>query len=115
VRYRNLELVRQNVGHEANVSGWIIAPHLLKRFSAVLQPAASYRPSHCLSWCCARQSHGISKAPDQMLIPALSGGVLVGNVIQRISSVCNGPAVCDHPAASNLRRLSAIFDQEKAA
>jgi hypothetical protein len=37
VRHRNLELVRQNVGHEANVSGWIIAPHLLKRFSTVLQ------------------------------------------------------------------------------
>jgi hypothetical protein len=39
VRHRNLEVVRQNVGHEANVSGWIIAPHLLKRFTAVLQPA----------------------------------------------------------------------------
>jgi hypothetical protein len=42
VRHRNLEVVRQNVGHEANVSGWIIAPHLLKRFSTVLQPAFVY-------------------------------------------------------------------------
>jgi hypothetical protein len=42
VRHRNLEVVRQNVGHEANVSGGIIAPHLLRRFSARAQLNVAY-------------------------------------------------------------------------
>jgi hypothetical protein len=30
------------LGHDTNVSGRIIAPHLFKRFGAVLQPAFVY-------------------------------------------------------------------------
>jgi hypothetical protein len=31
----HIKLVRQDIGHNANLSDWSIAPHLLKRFSAV--------------------------------------------------------------------------------
>lgn len=39
--------------------------------------------------------------------PFSAGGVLVGDVIYRISSVCDGPAVCHHPAIEVLGTFEA--------
>ena len=44
----------------------------------------------------------MSKSPDQILIRFCRAVVLVGNIIYRISSISDGPAVCDHPAVQVL-------------